>query len=62
MTQTADEIRVNGKTGARIVPLLDSVSDLQLWLSMHPHIGNPEYSMWPTDNGSPKGMRYSTLF
>lgn len=60
--QTMAEIRVNGKTGPRPIPLIESVSDLQLWLSMHPYADNPEYSMWPVNRKSSKGMKYSTLF
>lgn len=62
ITQTGAEIRVNGKTGPRKIPLIECISDLQIWLSMHPYADKPEYSMWPTAGGSPKGMRYSTLF
>ncbi len=61
ITQAGAEIRVNGKTGPRKIPLIECVSDLQLWLSMHPYADKPEYSMWPTCSKNPVGMRYPTL-
>lgn len=62
ITQTGAEIRVNGKTGPREVPLIECVADMLLWLSMHPHASEPEYSMWPTDRNDKKGMAYDTFF
>lgn len=62
ITQTGAEIRVDGKTGPREVPLIESVPDIVLWLSMHPHADEPECCMWPTDKNGRKGMAYATLF
>jgi len=35
------EILVNGKTGTRHIPLIDSIPYIKDWLSQHPHSGNP---------------------
>lgn len=40
-------ISVKGKTGARRIRLIESVPDLQLWLSMHPDKNNPDAPLWP---------------
>lgn len=39
-------VRVNGKTGERRIRLVESVPDLQLWLSMHPRRDDPNAPMW----------------
>jgi len=40
-------IIVSGKTGSRRIRLVESVPDLQLWLSMHPDKDNSEAPLWP---------------
>jgi hypothetical protein len=35
------EILVNGKTGIRPIPLIDSIPYIKDWISQHPHGGNP---------------------
>jgi integrase len=48
-------IRVCGKTGPRRLRLIESVPDLQLWLSMHPERSDREAPLWfPTIPRSPK--------
>jgi integrase/recombinase XerD len=36
------EIRVNGKTGIRYIPLIDSIPYIKDWLSQHPQSANPD--------------------
>lgn len=40
-------IAVSGKTGGRRIRLIESVPDIQLWLSMHPDKDNPGAPLWP---------------
>jgi integrase len=48
-------VRVCGKTGPRRLRLIESVPDLQLWLSMHPKRSDREASLWfPTTPRTPK--------
>jgi hypothetical protein len=35
------EILVNGKTGTRHIPLIDSIPYIKDWISQHPQSGNP---------------------
>jgi len=35
------EILVNGKTGTRHIPLIDSIPYIKSWISQHPQAGNP---------------------
>src|SRR5574341_901741 len=35
------EVLVNGKTGSRHIPMIDSIPYLKDWLEDHPHSGNP---------------------
>jgi integrase len=35
------EILVNGKTGNRSIPLIDSIPYIKDWIGQHPHSGNP---------------------
>ena len=42
-------IRVRGKTGERRIRLVQSVPDLQLWLSMHPGANDPNAPLWPRE-------------
>jgi integrase len=62
ITPTGAEIRVNGKTGYREVPLIESVPDLQLWLNMHPHADDKEYAVWETEDSGRKGMSFGNLY
>lgn len=53
-------LRVNGKTGERRIRLIESVPDLQLWLSMHPRREDPEAPLWPKHGAGDKGLgRYA---
>ncbi|MDI6819581.1 MAG: site-specific integrase [Candidatus Hodarchaeaceae archaeon] len=40
-------LHIRGKTGKRMIRLVESVSDLRLWLSMHPDGKNPDAWLWP---------------
>ena len=35
------EIQLNGKTGSRHIPLIDSIPYVKDWISQHHHSGNP---------------------
>jgi hypothetical protein len=39
-------IKVDGKTGSRLVTLVESVPDLIKWLNVHPFKENPEAPLW----------------
>jgi integrase len=53
-------LHINGKTGPRRVRLVESVPDLQLWISMHPYKDDPEAPLWPrTRHGKGKPMGIS---
>ena len=39
-------VMVDGKTGARPFPAIESAPDLQLWLNMHPAKDDPEAPLW----------------
>jgi len=52
---------VSGKTGGRRLRLIESVPDLQLWLSMHPDRDNPDAPLWPSKRGSKAGIGIATL-
>jgi len=60
ITQDMVKIRVNGKTGERVVPLYECLPDLQLWLSMHPLKDDPNFADAPlwisrnSDDGKPR--------
>lgn len=41
-------VRVNGKTGERRIRLVESVPDLQLWLTMHPYKDDLDAMLWIT--------------
>jgi len=40
-TRQYAEIVVNGKTGSRSIPLIDSIPYIKDWIAEHPHSGNP---------------------
>lgn len=40
-TRQYAEILVNGKTGSRSIPLIDSLPYIKDWIGQHPHSGNP---------------------
>lgn len=60
ITQDMVKIRVNGKTGERVVPLYECLPDLQLWLNMHPLKDDPSFADAPlwisrnSDDGKPR--------
>jgi integrase len=62
ITSTGAEIRVNGKTGYREVPLIECVPDMQLWFNMHPHADDKEYAVWETEDSGRKGMSFGNLY
>jgi site-specific recombinase XerD/ribosomal protein L40E len=51
------EIDVNGKTGLRVVHIINSFSDLVNWLDAHPEKGNPEAYLW-SDSTEGKPLKY----
>jgi len=60
IAQDMVKIRVNGKTGERVVPFYECLPDLQLWLSMHPLKDDPNFADAPlwisrnSDDGKPR--------
>jgi integrase/recombinase XerD len=49
-------IRVRGKTGERRMRLIESVPDLQLWLSMHPNKDDTEAPLWPSKRSPQRNL------
>lgn len=45
------KILVDGKTGERLIRLVESIPDLRLWLSMHPKKNDREAFLWTSPNG-----------
>lgn len=62
ITQEGAEITIRGKTGQRTIPLIESVPDLQLWMSLHPFKENRDCPVWVTSNTDPRGMSMFTLY
>lgn len=54
-------VRVNGKTGERRIRLVESVPDLQLWLTMHPRRNDPDAPLWTTKFISASALNYNGL-
>jgi integrase/recombinase XerD len=54
-------VRENGKTGERRIRLVESVPDLQLWLTMHPRRNDPDAPLWTTKFVSASTLNYSGL-
>lgn len=54
-------VRVNGKTGERRIRLVESVPDLQLWLSMHPRKNDHDAPLWTTKFVSAGTLNYNGL-
>jgi integrase/recombinase XerD len=46
ITKYGVALNVNGKTGVRRIPLINSAPSLQMWLSHHPNKDNPEAYLW----------------
>lgn len=55
-------IVVNGKTGSRRIPLLESLPELQMWLNMHPFKDDKTSPVWTADNRSKKSLTYRALY
>lgn len=49
------KVHVDGKTGERIIRLVESVPDLKLWLSMHPKKDDPNAYVWHSQKGGRLG-------
>jgi hypothetical protein len=45
-------LHLRGKTGERMIRLVESVPDLRTWLSMHPDGRNPDARLWTGKHGS----------
>jgi integrase/recombinase XerD len=50
-------IRVNGKTGERSRPVLDSIPYLLRWLDFHPQKNEPNAFLWISENNRWRGKR-----
>jgi integrase/recombinase XerD len=53
------EVLVNGKTGSRHIPLIDSIPYLKDWIDNHPQPGNPNALLIPSMNHSTFGRKMS---
>jgi integrase/recombinase XerD len=53
------EVLVNGKTGSRHIPLIDSIPYLKDWINSHPQPGNPNALLIPSMNHSTFGRKMS---
>ncbi len=53
------EVLVNGKTGSRYIPLIDSIPYLKDWIDSHPQPGNPNALLIPSLNHSTFGRKMS---
>jgi site-specific recombinase XerD len=53
------EILVNGKTGSRHIPLIDSIPYLKDWIDSHPQPGNTNALLFPSLNHSTFGRKMS---
>jgi integrase/recombinase XerD len=53
------EILINGKTGSRHIPLIDSIPYLKDWIDNHPQPGNPNALLIPSMSHSSFGMKMS---
>lgn len=51
------KVRVNGKTGPRIVRLITSVSLLARWIEQHPFRGKNRYALWASFSRESKGQQ-----
>jgi site-specific recombinase XerC len=61
------QVKLSGKTGERVVRLIDSVPDLLYWLEQHPARDNREAPLWMTfrdknySRPAGRGLNYSSL-
>ncbi len=55
-------IVVNGKTGGRRIPLIESIPELQLWLNIHPHHQDKTCPVWTATNTGKKALAYRALY
>jgi len=44
------QVRLDGKTGQRTIPLVTSVPEIAKWLDIHPHKDNVQSPVWVGDN------------
>ncbi len=52
-TEYGFKLRVTGKTGERVVPIIDSAPYLRVWLQMHPDPRNPNAPLFPGKGMNP---------
>ncbi len=55
-------IVVKGKTGSRRIPLIESIPELQIWLSMHPFKDDKTCPVWTATSISKKALGYRGLY
>ncbi len=62
-TEYGFKIRVSGKTGERVIPLIYSAPYLRVWLQMHPDPRNPNAPLFPSKGLEPisEGAIYSVV-
>lgn len=55
-------IVVDGKTGGRRIPLIESIPELQMWLNMHPFKDDKTCPVWAVANTIKKSLSYRALY
>ncbi len=55
-------IVVDGKTGGRRIPLIESVPELQMWLNMHPFKDDETCPVWAVSGIIRKSLTYRALY
>jgi len=56
------KVRVDGKTGKRIIRLVNSVPDLEEWLRIHPSKSDTSAYLWTRSNRISTQLHYSGLY
>lgn len=55
-------IVVDGKTGGRRIPLIESIPELQMWLNIHPFKDDKTGHVWAVSNTIKKSLTYRALY
>lgn len=55
-------IVVNGKTGGRRIPLIESIPELQMWLNMHPFKDDKTCPVWVVPSANKKALTYRAMY
>ncbi len=55
-------IVVDGKTGGRRIPLIESIPELQMWIGMHPFQNDRTCPVWIISSTNKKALTYRALY